>query len=142
MLNLDPDREPAWEAGAEPGKGKGRGNPGTPPQADSPLAHNAPKASTAGSAENKPTTPPHELGMGADLETALLLQVTTMFLVDPPTRMTFIEVNNDQGIVTLRGQVGSAEMSARVGEIVSRYPGVTGVINDLEIRSAEQNKAA
>jgi osmotically-inducible protein OsmY len=68
------------------------------------------------------------------LNTAIVAQVTAALLANPPAKLTAVEVTNDeQGVVTLKGQVDSLETREMAEEIAAHYPGVSTVINALEV---------
>jgi len=71
----------------------------------------------------------------SSVETAIVLELSAALLADPPTQLTMIRVDNEEGIVTLTGEVGNAEVRRMVGEIASSHPGVASAINDLQISS-------
>jgi osmotically-inducible protein OsmY len=53
-----------------------------------------------------------------------------------------IEVLNDSGVVTLKGTVDSMPEREAAEEIAGRQPGVVSVINDLEVKSDDQDSPA
>jgi len=69
------------------------------------------------------------------VETAIVLELSVALLADPPTQLTMIRVDNEEGIVTLTGEVGNSEVRRMVEEIASSHPGVASAINDLQISS-------
>jgi hypothetical protein len=73
----------------------------------------------------------------AKVETAIVLELTVALLADPPTQLTIIGVDNDEGIVTLTGEVGNAEVRRMAGEIASSHPGVASAINDLRLSPSD-----
>ena len=64
----------------------------------------------------------------------LLGEVESALLNDPRTRNAIIEVDNNNGIVTLSGVVDSPVTSDAAEEVVSRQSGVIKVVNQLRIR--------
>ena len=64
---------------------------------------------------------------------SLELQVESALLQDRLTEDADIEVLDNNGIVTLRGVVRSRESRDRAEEIVRTVPGVTTVINELDV---------
>jgi hypothetical protein len=72
------------------------------------------------------------------VETAIVLELSVALLVDPPTQLTVIGVNNQEGIVTLSGEVGTQDVRRMAGEIASSHPGVSSAINHLEIHISSQ----
>ncbi len=73
---------------------------------------------------------------GTSVETAILLELSVALLADPPTELTLIRVNSEEGIVTLTGEVGNPEVRRMAGEIASSHPGVASAINDLQVSSS------
>jgi len=69
----------------------------------------------------------------AKVETAIVLELSVALLADPPTQLTVIGVDNVEGIVTLTGEVGTAEVRRMAGEIASSHPWVASAINDLQL---------
>jgi hypothetical protein len=67
------------------------------------------------------------------LDTAIVAQVTAALLANPPAKLTAIEVTNEQGVITLKGQVDSPETREMAEEIAAHYPGVSTVINALKV---------
>jgi osmotically-inducible protein OsmY len=61
---------------------------------------------------------------------------------DERTAGASIEVLNEQGIVTLTGEVESQEIALAAEDIVSRQDGVFDVMNALRIRKRERSKHA
>ncbi|MCJ7702213.1 MAG: BON domain-containing protein [Anaerolineales bacterium] len=61
-------------------------------------------------------------------------QVLAALAKDPRTEFSVIEVIDDRGIVTLRGQVDSVEILQAALEIAESQPGVFRVINGLSIK--------
>jgi osmotically-inducible protein OsmY len=58
-------------------------------------------------------------------------RVTAALDTDPQTELSCIEVVNELGVVTLKGQVDSLMIRETAGKIASQQRGVTRVINDL-----------
>lgn len=73
----------------------------------------------------------------ASVETAIVLELSVALLADPPTQLTVIGVDNEEGIVTLRGEVGTPEVRRMAGEIASSHPGVASAVNDLQISTSD-----
>ena len=49
--------------------------------------------------------------------------------------LTRINVDSEKGVVTLKGQVDSAETKRRAEEVAKRVSGVTSVKNELKVKS-------
>jgi osmotically-inducible protein OsmY len=64
----------------------------------------------------------------------LLGEVESALLNDPRTRNAIIEVDNNNGVVTLSGVVDSPVTSDAAEEVVSQQNGVIKVVNQLRIR--------
>jgi osmotically-inducible protein OsmY len=64
----------------------------------------------------------------------LLERSRKRFVERPRTRNAIIEVDNNNGIVTLSGVVDSPGTSAVAEEVVSQQNGVIKVVNQLRIR--------
>ena len=73
---------------------------------------------------------------GASVETAIVLELNVALLADPPTALTVIGVDNEEGIVTLSGEVGNHKVRRMAGEIARRHPGVASAVNDLQVSPA------
>jgi osmotically-inducible protein OsmY/uncharacterized protein YrrD len=68
-----------------------------------------------------------------DTDTAIKTRVVHALLSDPRTSVAVIEVINEQGIVTLKGAVDSAEIREAAKEIAAGQSGVLSVVNALEV---------
>lgn len=64
---------------------------------------------------------------------SLQLQVESALLQDRLTEDADIEVLNNNGVVTLRGVAPSREARDRAEEIVRSVPGVTTVVNEVDV---------
>jgi osmotically-inducible protein OsmY len=71
----------------------------------------------------------------------LQLKVQTAILDDTRTKEHGIETMEDNGVITLNGRVPSLEISEIAKKIASNVPGVTGVINEIEVQDSEQEIA-
>jgi hypothetical protein len=65
--------------------------------------------------------------------TAIVARITSALEEDPRTELAVIEVINEYGLVTLKGQVDNQEISATAEKIAQQQPGVISVINALKI---------
>lgn len=78
-----------------------------------------------------------------DVENALhtdadiVARVTEAFASDPRTDLAAIGVVNEQGLVTLKGQVDSPEVKEAAEEITAQQPGVVSVVSALEVKPDE-----
>jgi hyperosmotically inducible periplasmic protein len=54
-----------------------------------------------------------------------------------PSFFTRIDVDTNNGVVTLNGIVDSPEQRARAEELASRVDGVKRVVNNLQVKSAK-----
>jgi osmotically-inducible protein OsmY/uncharacterized protein YrrD len=68
-----------------------------------------------------------------DADTIAASQVTAALASDPRTSLAVIEVIDEQGTITLKGQVDSPEIREAAEEIVGEQPGVVSVINALQV---------
>jgi osmotically-inducible protein OsmY len=66
-------------------------------------------------------------------ENSLQLQVESALLQDRLTEDGDIEVLDSNGVVTLRGTVRSREARDRAEALVRDIPGVTTVINEIDV---------
>lgn len=64
----------------------------------------------------------------------LLGEVEGALMNDPRTRDAIIEVDNNNGIVTLSGVVKSAEIVSAAEEVASQPDGVIKVVNLLQVK--------
>jgi uncharacterized protein YrrD len=76
-----------------------------------------------------------------DTDTAIVARVTAALADDPRTQLADISVASDRGVVTLTGQVDSAEIREAAGEIAEQQVGVIEVVNDLAVESDEDTEA-
>jgi osmotically-inducible protein OsmY len=72
--------------------------------------------------------------------TDLQLKAQKAILDEPRTKEHAIEALEENGIITLKGTIPSSEVGDIAKKIVEDVPGVTGVINALEVRGKEQGK--
>jgi hypothetical protein len=72
---------------------------------------------------------------GPATATSIVAGVTVALMSHPPTALTMVEVSEREGVVTLRGQVDSAELKRIAEEIAAGQPNVRSVVNALEVKS-------
>lgn len=77
-----------------------------------------------------------------DADTDIVARMTVDLLANPPRQLTAIEVVNERGTVTLKGQVDSPEVRERAEGIASQHPDVTQVVNVLEVEAWPRLKAS
>ena len=68
---------------------------------------------------------------------AFQLEVQKAILGDSRTKEHGIEALDDNGVITLKGTVPSREVSEAAKLIAEDAPGVTSVINALEVQDSE-----
>jgi uncharacterized protein YrrD len=68
-----------------------------------------------------------------DTDVAIETRVMHALLSDPRTNVAVIEVRNESGIVTLKGQVDSVEIRDAAEQIAASQQGVISVVNSLEV---------
>lgn len=66
--------------------------------------------------------------------TSLSRRIETVLAQDPRTKNAVIDVIDEGGLITLAGEVNSAETRAVVADLVSKQPGVVSVVNNLRVR--------
>ncbi len=66
----------------------------------------------------------------------LLGEVESALMNDPRTRDAVIEVDNNNGIVTLSGVVGTNEIVSAAEEVASQLSGVVKVVNLLRVKGS------
>lgn len=71
--------------------------------------------------------------MPANEAANVVAQVSVALATDPRTRNAVIEVIDDRGLVTLKGQVNSPSARQFAEDVAAGQPGVTGVVNELLI---------
>ena len=69
-----------------------------------------------------------------DSYAAIVARVTAALASDPRTDVAVIGVVNEQGLVTLKGQVDSPEVEEAAEQIAAQQPGVISVVNALEVK--------
>jgi osmotically-inducible protein OsmY len=74
-----------------------------------------------------------DLEVASNIETAIMMEVSAALMIEPPNRLTIIAIEYQDGIVTLKGRVGSDATSKMAEETARQYPGVTATINALEV---------
>jgi hyperosmotically inducible periplasmic protein len=67
---------------------------------------------------------------------AITTRVNAALVTDKPSYFTRIDVDTNNGVVTLNGIVDSPEQRARAEQLASRVDGVKRVINNLQVKSA------
>ena len=72
-----------------------------------------------------------------DTDISTLGAVTHALMTDPRTDVCAIEVTCEEGVVTLRGVVDSAQMRDAAAEIAAEQPGVLSVTNKLAVEADE-----
>ena len=70
-----------------------------------------------------------------DTDVAIQTRVMNALLHDPRTNVAVIEVLNEGGVVTLKGQVDSVDIQKAAIEVAAGQPGVLSVVNALEVES-------
>ena len=71
---------------------------------------------------------------------ALTTKVKTALASDAGMRtMTNIDVDSDNGVVTLKGKVDSAEAKKKAGEIAKKVDGVKRVKNELKVEAKKSS---
>jgi hyperosmotically inducible protein len=68
---------------------------------------------------------------------AITARVNAAFVTDKPSYLTRIDVDTNNGVVSLNGIVDTAEQRARAEQLASRVDGVRRVINNLQVKSAK-----
>jgi len=69
-------------------------------------------------------------------DSALTTKVHTALANDVGMKtLTKINVDSEKGVVTLKGEVDSAETKRRAEEVAKRVSGVTSVKNELKVKS-------
>ena len=63
-------------------------------------------------------------------------EVTTKLTAESPSNFLKINVKSESGIVTLSGTVDSAEKRTRAAQIASRFNGMKGLVNDIQVSGA------
>jgi hyperosmotically inducible periplasmic protein len=58
-------------------------------------------------------------------------------VTDKPSFFTRVDVDTNNGIVTLNGIVDTAEQRARAEQLAARVDGVKRVVNNLQVKSAK-----
>ena len=59
--------------------------------------------------------------------------VKTQLAADKMVRLTRVEVETNNGVVYLTGQVQTAEQKSRIGSLASQVKGVKKVVNNLQV---------
>jgi osmotically-inducible protein OsmY len=72
--------------------------------------------------------------------TDLQLEAQKAILEDPRTKEHAIEALEENGIITLKGSVPEHEVGEIAKKVVEEVPGVTGVINELDVKVEERGK--
>ena len=88
-------------------------------------------AATTGTVEEKPVDNAAVKDMTTDA--AITYAVKTQFLADPGVSGLKINVDTDDGVVTLRGNVKSMAEADKASAIARQSSGVKSVVNDLRV---------
>lgn len=64
----------------------------------------------------------------------ILSQIKAKYAVDPDISAVSVDVDVDEGVVTLRGDVSSAEAKQRAESLARAVPGVKSVKNELKVK--------
>jgi uncharacterized protein YrrD len=75
-----------------------------------------------------------------DTDTAIVARVTAALADDSRTELADVDVTSERGVVTLTGQVDSAEIREAAEETAENQSGVIEVINDLAIEPDEDTE--
>jgi hyperosmotically inducible protein len=86
-------------------------------------------AATTGTVEEKPVDNANSVTTDA----AITYAVKTQFLADPEVSGLKINVDTDDGVVTLRGNVKSMAEADKASAIARQSSGVKSVVNDLRV---------
>jgi hyperosmotically inducible protein len=79
---------------------------------------------------------------GAASSAALTTKVKTALASDAGLRtMTNIDVDSDNGVVTLKGKVDSADAKKKAGEIAKKVDGVKSVKNQLKVEPKKEKQS-
>ncbi|HEY2922133.1 MAG TPA: BON domain-containing protein [Candidatus Binatia bacterium] len=70
-------------------------------------------------------------------DAAITAAVNAAFVTDKPSFFTRIDVDTNNGVVSLNGIVDTPEQRARAEQLASRVDGVKRVINNLQVKSAK-----
>jgi hyperosmotically inducible protein len=68
-------------------------------------------------------------------DAALTASVKSTLVADKAANLTRIDVDTNNGVVSLNGVVDSAQQKARAEELARRVNGVRGINNNLQISS-------
>jgi hyperosmotically inducible protein len=68
-------------------------------------------------------------------DASLTASVKSTLVADKAANLTRIDVDSNNGVVSLNGVVESAQQKARAEELVRRVDGVKGINNNLQISS-------
>jgi len=73
--------------------------------------------------------------MGENIDDSYITgAVKTQLASDKPVSLTRVEVETNNGIIYLTGQVETAEQRSRIGSLGSGVKGVKRVVNNLQVR--------
>jgi hyperosmotically inducible periplasmic protein len=64
-------------------------------------------------------------------------RVNAALVTDKPSFFTRVDLDTNNGVVTLNGIVDTPEQRARAEQLASRVDGVKRVINNLQVKSAK-----
>lgn len=100
------------------------------------VAGEQPPEGTAGKTEAPPTAVPggDEIERVTHSDPVILSQIKAKFAVDPKVSALGIDVDVDEGVVTLKGDVDDVTTRQRAEMLAREVPGVVRVNNELKIK--------
>ena len=88
---------------------------------------------TTAKAKHKAASAGHVMG-----NAGLTAKVKSALLADKVAPGLAINVNSDGGVVTLQGQVDSAQQKTRAAQVTQKVDGVKKVVNKLMVKAAHK----
>jgi osmotically-inducible protein OsmY len=95
---------------------------------------------TSGQVANELTLKGVDANTADDLDGTLRSHISNMFEEDPELKERDINVDVNNGVVTLKGNVESVQERERAYQIASQVPGAREVVNSLEIEHDDQTR--
>ena len=72
-------------------------------------------------------------------DAAITTSVKTKLAADKVSSLTRVDVDTNNGVVSLNGMVDSSAQKARAQELASQANGVSKVVNNLQVQGARAN---
>lgn len=94
---------------------------------------------TSGRVANELTVRGADTRTADDLDGSLRGHIRNLFDQDPSLKAGNLDVDVNNGVVTLKGEVANAQDRQRAYDLASKVPGVKEVVNSLEVKGSKRS---